>query len=674
MTNARESSALVGHPLPLHRCRARRAGPSGPTARFRAVGGVAAARRMRAAADGLAWRRAAPRAFVTFVAAALVALAAPVRAGRDVRVVASVSPSAVAAGESAELVVRVEGAMRGVDAPELPAIDGLAFHAAGTSQNMQWVNGRMSASIEYSFLVVADRPGTYRIEPIRVRVGDRDYTAAPVTLEVTAARRAVPAPATGGGRARSGRRGGAAGAGRGAAPVVPATAGGSIFVRARVDRDTVYVGQQVTWTMGYYTDGRVALLRSPNYTPPEATGFWVEDLPQRRYETTIDGRRYSVSEVRRAYFPTAPGHAVIGPASVDVVVDAFTTRGLLDELFSRGFSAGLGGKQYRLLSDTLRVVVLPLPSRGRPAGFTGAVASDVTIQASVDRAQGRVGEPVTLTVTLDGTGNMQGVALPALPDLDGFRVYESQSKSSTFRSGDLVRGRKTVQYVMVPRRAGRFTVPPIELAYFDPEARRYRVARSHPVALSIEPGQAESQRRVVYAGRRGGFEVLDRDIRYIHPSPPPMRARSRRAGAVPRALVHVLPLLAVALAALSERRRLRREDDSPAARAARALSRAMEALDRARRAVGEGERDRAASLAAGAVRAYFADRLGESRAGITRERILDVLGEGETARVLARSLDALEAAAYAGAAGSVDAATIDRVREVLRTIDREVWR
>ncbi len=609
------------------------------------------------------------------LAACVVVAAAPnaPRAADDVSVRASLDPATIAVGESATLTVRVDGALRGVGEPELPDVDGLSFYSAGTSRSMQWINGRMSTSLEYTYLVSADREGTYRISPVRVRVGDRDYTADALTLHVVGARGSVPAPG-GGGAPVPAPRGGTARAPRPDASAEDAAARSSIFVRAHVDRDTVYVGQQVTWTLGYYTDGRVALLRSPSYTAPEATGFWVEDLPQHRYETTLDGRRFSVTEIRRACFPTAPGVAVIGPATVDIVVDAFTTRGLLDEFFSRGWSGGLGGKHYALRSDSIRVVVLPLPARGRPAGFTGAVATDVRLQASIDRQRTRVGEPVTLTVTVDGAGNMQAIALPEFPAPDGFRVYEGEAKSSTFRQGESVRGRKSMQYVLVPRRAGRFTLPPVELAYFDPEAGAYRVARTLPVTLTVDPGEPEGERRVVYAGRGEGFRVVDRDVRYIHAATPALRIEPPADGAARRALLRLVPLLAVALALFAERRRLRREDDSPEARAARALEVATRTLAEARRALEAGEVDRAASRAGAALRGYFADRLGESRAGITRERILSALGDDERAREVMRLLDAFEAASYAGAAGAVDAAAIARAHELLRALEKEALR
>jgi len=79
----------------------------------------------------------------------------------------------------------------------------------------------------------------------------------------------------------------------------------AIFVRAIVDKAEAYLGQQVTLRYRFYQRVDFNVLDSHLVTPPSTQGFWKEDLPpQRTSNETIDGRRYRVTELVYALFPT----------------------------------------------------------------------------------------------------------------------------------------------------------------------------------------------------------------------------------------------------------------------------------------------------------------------------------------------------------------------------------
>jgi len=599
------------------------------------------------------------------------------RAG-NVTVRASISPGAIASGESANLTLTVDGKFRGAK-PHIPDIDGLEIYSSGSSQSMQWINGRMSSSISYTFTVTASRKGTFRITPITVSVGNREYTANGVVLEVTAARSGIGAPPPASPSPRGNTNPATSNTPN---PSVAAGQSNHLFIRSDVDRDTVFVNEQVTWTLGYYTDGRVRLLRSPNFTPPESQGFWVEDLPpQRQYNTAIDGRTYQVNEIRRAYFPTAPGVYTIGAAHVDVVVDDFTRRNRIDDFFSRGFNGGLGGAQHTLSTKPVTIVVRPVPPEGRPSGFAGAVASRLAVSMSVDKPRVKVGEPVNLTITLSGSGNMKTVPAPAITNLKAFKIYESGSKSDTFKKNYVVSGRKQVQYVIVPRNEGDWTIPAARVAYFDPVEQQYRVARSLPVTLHVAPGTNEDSRRVIYAGGGDDFEVINRDIRYIHPVPESiaLSATNRWTWSRAAAGATALPLLALGTALWIDRRRRKLSDNAAWARSSRACKRATAGLRRARAELRDGGPGAATDRAAEAWNGYFADRMDVPDAGLTGEsairwveshgatalaaRVGDLFTQFDAARFGAIGMDAT------GAENLIAAAD-----EVIRACEREVPR
>jgi hypothetical protein len=295
----------------------------------------------------------------------------------DVSVSASLDQAAARVGNEITLTVTVEGKFRKSSEPELPPLEDFDVYNAGTSQNFSMINGRVRSSVSYRYILVPQKEGQFEIGPIKFTLEDREYKTQPIPLQVLAASASVTpqqAPPSKGG----GDQGGA-GEDR------------SIFIEASVDRDTVYVNQQVTWTLGYYSDGRISLLRSPNYTPPEAEGFWVEDLPpQNKYYSNMNGRRYLVNEIKRGYFPTSPGVFEIGPAKVEVVVDDMSFN-RLDDLFSRNFRSRGFGRSQALSTEKKEIVVLPLPARGRPEEFSGVIAEGLTLSLSADKQVVQVG-------------------------------------------------------------------------------------------------------------------------------------------------------------------------------------------------------------------------------------------------------------------------------------------
>lgn len=600
------------------------------------------------------------------ITAILSAAIAPAADADDVVVTATVSPPVVSLGSDAVLTVTVQGKFRRTAAPQLPDLDDFYIHESGTSQNFSLVNGQMSSSITYTYALSPQKEGTFTIAPITFTIEDKEYTADPVTLEVTAASSSVSPPQR-------------------QAPTRDADRGGqlpnedqSIFITATTDRDTVYVNQQITWTLGYYSDGRVGLLRSPNYTPPAAEGFWVEDLPpQNKYYTTLHDRRYLVNEIKRAYFPAAPGVHTIGEARVEVVIDDMSRRDWVDDFFSRSLRSRGFGDAKTLLTEAREIVVLPLPAQGRPPGFTGTVAEKLLVSIQADKQVVQVGEPINVSLEINGVGNIKTVAPPPLPETDKYKVYESGSKSDTFKKDYVVSGRKQYDFVLIPQVEGKWSIPAVELAYFDPVDKRYRVARSHAIPLDVQPGAKEEGRKVIYAGGGDDIEVISRDIRYIHPVPSSLAIARRplyRNGLYLG--LHALPLLAVVVSLFVERRRRRLRDDVVFARSSRALREATRRLSLGEKLFASGDIPGGYSALAGALSGYFADKMNAAHAGLTAGAIVEFLQsrgcDEDTIAKVQSALSESDAARFAAAGASAQRGreAVAAARETLRAIEK----
>jgi len=596
-------------------------------------------------------------AAVLLVLSVVLAADAP---ASDVTVTATVQPQSVAVGEQAKLVVSIQGKFRKSGGPELPPLDDFDVYEAGSSQNFSMINGSVSSSVSFSYILVPRNEGTFKIEPIRFTVGDKVYTADPVTLNVVKGRSSIGAPPA---QQQQQRRDSDTG---------QSAQGRNLFIEASVDRDTVYVNQQITWTLGFFTDGRVQLVQSPSYYPPESEGFWEEDLPPvRKFNTTIDNTQYLVNEVKRAYFPTAPGDFTIGSARVDVRVDDWSASSRND-FFRRPLRSFGFGTPKTLTTKPVHITVLPLPQAGKPADFSGIVAGDLAVDMRADKQTVQVGEPVNVTVQIQGRGNMKTMAVPPLKDIDGFKVYESGSSSNISKDDYTVSGSKKYEYVLVPKVEGNKQIPALRISYFDPVDKRYKTAKTSPIILDVQPGVQEEGRRIVFAGGDDQIEVLARDIHYIHSVPAVLAVNpSPLYGNSVYRILHIVPLLAVLLALVGERRNRRWRDNYRLARSEHAAREALKKLNAAGKDFRRGDTESLYSAVSSALWGYLADKMNVSPAGLTLESAEAFLQDGgagtEEIAAFKGILTTCDAAKYAAGASMES-----RAGEVVRDAERIV--
>lgn len=576
----------------------------------------------------------------------------------DITVSASVDKTTVAMGDSLVLEVRVSGDRLSMPSPELPPLSDFRVANAGTSSSISFGGSGVSATVTHRYMLSPIREGTFRIGPVSVRSGSQVVQAEPIDITVVAAtQRTVPMQ-----------------------PNTYRGSGRGLFVEAFVDRTTVYVAQQITWTFRFYT--RVPLLQQPRYSPPEVQGFHAEDLPpQRTYETIIDGQRYSVVEIKRALFPVTAGKAVIGSATLICTVQDFNRRDPFADDFFGSFFGPLG-REIELRSDPMELRVLPLPEPHPPA-FRGAVGTyrfDVTVEgahnAEVNRTQ-------MMTITIRGTGNVGSVTYPksliteALGD--AFAVFEPATSFEMTKENYRVAGTKVFSVPIAPRRAGELTVPPIRFSYFDPTGGRYVTLTSHPIRLSVKTSpETPAETRDIQGtspsrGGRTGPAVLE-DIRHIKREP--LLGRDSTAPPAALMLANAIPPMVWAVCALVMAVRRESRRDLRRYRATSAARRARRALADVRRTAGGEDICRTAERLQEVLSGFLADRMGVSPEGLTRDQVTAAYRgrlSGDLLQRLEKLWEDLHYCRFApggGDPGSV-ARLLDRTSGVIGELDNE---
>ncbi len=432
-----------------------------------------------------------------------------------------------------------------------------------------------------------------------------------------------------------------------------------LLVRASVDNDHPYVGQQVTYSL--FLLSRVNVSSIEKLQLPRLDGFWSEDLesPQQLVPEprTIDGVQYTAYLLRRrALFPLRPGKAVIEPAEVGLL----TGFGML---FSRGSS--------RRASQPLEVDVQPLPP-GKPPGFDPGNVGDWTLTATVEPVNVVVGQPVTFRLVASGRGNVRDLRLPRLGAIAGLRAYDATTADKESVDKGQVTGTRTLEQLLVPERSGPVEIPALSMDVFDPAQKAYRTLRTDPVSLQVAPaaqGQAAAEPMAQNLLSAAGV----RPIR--------LRLATASAGAAPWSQPWFWPVLGLppfGLALLLGLSRVRQllATDPERERVRKARSAATRRLRGAQALLERGEPAAFYAEIARAVTGYLADKQGVVSAGLTREELTKALlrrGHGEeTVRRLVRLLDDCDRMRFAPGSGEAPAreAMLGRADQVLSELDR----
>lgn len=260
----------------------------------------------------------------------------------------------------------------------------------------------------------------------------------------------------------------------------PLRAQDGVGFRASVGPDTVYVGQQALYslTVSLPAEVRQRLRRNPVFVPPEARAMLAYELPMSKADPTREGAEVHV--FRRALFPLTPGRYLIAPSQLTYALPQSPS------FFSRE-------EERTLRSETVTLVAIEPPSKGRPPSWLGAVGRWRT-SARTDVREGRVGDPLVLTLRVEGVGNATLLPRPALA-VRWADVVAEDERVVLDTTPNALGGSKEFSWLLTPRTPGAAEVPTIEFTYFDPIARRYETARTATIALRVRAGDYVSVAR-----------------------------------------------------------------------------------------------------------------------------------------------------------------------------------
>ncbi len=402
---------------------------------------------------------------------------------RAQEVQALVTETTVGAEELVRFTIEVRGAeFDQIRIPSPPEAEGLALvqRNPATQTSISVTGATVVRSIGYSWRYQPLREGTVRIPAASVEIGDLTFTTEPIELMVV--------PQAQRPQARPQPRGGLLDPFGLSAEEPAASAVGErdVYIRALPSAREAFQNEQVTIDYELLFRGDLQPRNSRLADSWDAEGFWREELeieprPVARTEVQ-NGVRYNVILLKRvAVFPTRQGPLTVDPLRIETEVIAPRRAG---DPFSRPFfSLRTPFQLIERASPEVRIESIALPA-GAPDSFNGAVGQ-FRLQATTSRNEVEIGEPLQLTVSITGAGNLAMLERPQLSLPGVFEAYDPEVEMAIARTGSIVNGTKTFKYLLVPRSNGAFSIAPIEFAYFDPRSNSYHTLRSESMPVAV---------------------------------------------------------------------------------------------------------------------------------------------------------------------------------------------
>jgi len=417
---------------------------------------------------------------------------------------ASVSGTRIGLSDQFQVSFTFEGqdinSIRGFTPPNFGNF--LVLSGPNQSTSMQIINGAVSASISFSYYLQPRSMGSFTIGSASINYKGTAYKTNPVKIEVTkGSTQNTPQNQ------------------KQEAAVSDKEIAENLFIRASADKQKAFKGEQVTVTYKLYTrltiGSQMAISKLPQYQ-----GFWAEELETSNNITftteNVNGKQYRVGVLKRvALFPTENGQLSVTPFELKVPVIIQKKRkssgSIFDDFFNDPFFSRGETVEYNAKSNTIKIDVLQLPGNA-PASFNGAVGS-FTMNSQINTTKTKTNEPISLKVDIAGSGNIQLLNVPELNLPSGFEKYEPKTNEEVSRGG-IVSGKKSIEYLIVPRTAGEKEISPLEFTYFNPAKKAYVTLHTPLYTVKVDQGANDSK---MYAGREG-VKQLGNDIRFIKTS------------------------------------------------------------------------------------------------------------------------------------------------------------
>lgn len=579
------------------------------------------------------------------------------------------APAQVIMGKPFQLVYQVNQRAKDLRVPEFVDFDYMAGPFTSQSSSTSFVNGKRTSTftLTYTYTLMANKEGNFTIQPATIKVDGKEYTSNGVRITV------LPPDKTPTATTDNSSTGNAS-----ATSQQPSRdRAENIFLRTLVNKTKVHEQEVVLLTYKLYFSNVDVAQFTNNTRLPEFKGLLKQELDMGEIQTELehyDGRNYQTAVLYRTLlFPQRSGDIVIEPAQFEAVLrvrNRAQVRSIFDDFFDSYTTA-----TKALIAPGVTIHVSSLPT-GKPVGFSGGVGQ-FSISSAISDTLLQANEAVTMTLVIQGVGNMKLLKTPVIDWPEGFEVYDPKVTNNFKNTTAGVSGTKVIEYLAIPRAGGTYVIPPVQFSYYDVEDDMYRTLTTEEYTLTINRGVGEESNATVVNNyvQKEDIQQLGNDIRYIQtkelllPTSSPHRLMT--FGSFTFWMWYILPTILAAVLFIIFRKQIKENADITRMRYKKANKVAQRRLRAAEQLLRQNKKEAFFEEIERAAWTYLSDRLSIPTAQLNKENIAQILcNKGVSEYLVKEILHVLATAEFARYAPSSDHAMQDIYNDTTRIINQ----
>jgi hypothetical protein len=579
---------------------------------------------------------------------------------QEIKFTAVSSHSKIGVGEQFRITFTVNTNASGFQSPDLSDFNVLS--GPNQSSSVQIVNGSFAQNLSYYFILTAKKEGKYTINPAVITVGNGRIQSNSLIIEVgkSSQRNNQSAGNNGQTQANSSQSG---------------SLGDKIFIRAIVNKSSVFLGEAVSVTYKIYS--KYNQINFSDLRFPTFNGFYTEDVPMGKNDKLeveeYNGTNWYTAELKKSLLlPQKSGKLDIPSLEATCVVRERTQGG--QNFFDQFFGGGYRDVSVKVKSNPHVLDVIAHPNNGKPADFNGAVGN-FDIKAEVDKSDIKSGDAITYKLEISGTGNLKLIEAPKLEFPVEFEAYDPQVKDNIRIGESGISGSRTFEYLLIPRAGGNYKLGPFTYSFFSTSRKGYESTTLPAIDIKV----AKSAGDQVVSGRSSpgsSPKQLASDIKFIKTSTPDLEPIKTKPFflSVPFYALSAVPPFALVLLLVVRRRQADRSSNKLFYRQKQAGGMAHKRLKHAGELLKTNKKEDFYEEIFRAVYGYLSDKLQIPQAQLNKEFIAEKLHSKKVPQQdiqeLERLLGACEFARFAPGAESNMTSVFNETQVLITTLEK----
>jgi hypothetical protein len=331
-----------------------------------------------------------------------------------------------------------------------------------TSVSNSWANGKRSYAKTYSYFLAPKQRGKFTIKQAIIEIGGETYKTFPITITVTAAVDRPNGP-----------------------PDASDIASENIHLVAEVTNGSPYLNEAITVVYKLYVSLETGVSNWREKDNPRYNDFWSQNIEIKGFDILkgiYKGEEYRYVVLRKTVlYPQKTGKLKLEPLVLDISVELPSGRA---DIFGRQIMTKV---PKTVTAGSRTINVKPLPEKGKPADFKGAVG-DFSFSVKTTKSQLNATESLQAKIQVSGKGNLKLFELPKLTVPSSLEVYEPEHEENVRTNLSGMQGSISDTYTIVPQYRGKYPVPSISFSFFDLKTERYKRITSDEIVIDVLEG------------------------------------------------------------------------------------------------------------------------------------------------------------------------------------------